>query len=146
MTDPAAKGRELFESGYYCAESVLLALGEHLGVSKEFFPRIASGFCSGVARTSGMCGALSGAIMALGLQFGRDVPEDSPDHIYSRVAKLLEMFRAEFGSINCEELLGESLATEEARKRLHENKIIATRCPRFTAGAAGIALSLLEEG
>ena len=53
---------ELFRSGFFCAESVLQAIAESLDIRSDLIPRIATGFCSGVARTGGMCGAVSGAV------------------------------------------------------------------------------------
>lgn len=54
MNEQAAKkSRELFNSGYYCAESVLMAIAESRNVQSDLMPRIATGFCSGMARTGG---------------------------------------------------------------------------------------------
>ncbi|MHB9029628.1 MAG: C-GCAxxG-C-C family (seleno)protein [Candidatus Latescibacterota bacterium] len=47
---------ELFDSGYLCAESVLVAIAESSGISTDAKPGIAAGFCSGMARTNRMCG------------------------------------------------------------------------------------------
>jgi len=66
------------EEGYLCSEAVLLALAESMGVESELIPRIATGFAAGVARTGNLCGALSGAVMGLGLRYGRDAPETEP--------------------------------------------------------------------
>jgi hypothetical protein len=46
---------ELFSSGFFSAESVLLAIAESQGIQSDFIPRIAIGFCSGLSRISGMC-------------------------------------------------------------------------------------------
>jgi len=54
------KSRELFDSGFYCAESVLLAIAGHKGIQSDLIPGIATGFCSGMSRTCGMCGAVTG--------------------------------------------------------------------------------------
>ena len=48
------RSRELFDSGYYCAESVLLAIAENQGIQSDLIPKIATGFCSGISRTCGM--------------------------------------------------------------------------------------------
>jgi hypothetical protein len=49
---------ELFRSGFFCAESVLLAIAESQGIQSDLIPRIATGFYSGISRTDGMCGAV----------------------------------------------------------------------------------------
>ena len=72
MNDQAPKrSRELFNSGFYCAESVLMAIAESRGIRSDLIPRIATGFCSGMARTGGQCGAVSGAMMGISLATGR---------------------------------------------------------------------------
>ena len=47
----ARQSVEHFKSGYFCAESVLLAVSEHYGIKSSFIPGIATGFCSGTSRT-----------------------------------------------------------------------------------------------
>ena len=51
---------------------MLLSAAEHQGIESDLIPKIATGFCSGVAQTGGMCGAYSGAVMALSMVHGRD--------------------------------------------------------------------------
>lgn len=76
-----AQARQYFNTGYNCAESVLLAVCRESGYTEseivKFIPRMATGFLlrfhyggqvgGGIARNGGICGALSGAIMAIGL-------------------------------------------------------------------------------
>jgi C_GCAxxG_C_C family probable redox protein len=117
MSEQAARrGRELFASdGYYCAESVLLAVAESQGIQSDVIPQIATGFCSGMARTCGMCGAVSGAIMGIGLLNGARLPGDSREANYAAVQKLLAGFEEKFGSTNCLELTGCDLGTPEGQ-------------------------------
>ncbi len=55
---------------------MLLAVAESEGIQSDFIPKIATGFCGGVSRTCGMCGAVSGGIMAIGLFAGRNAPTE----------------------------------------------------------------------
>jgi hypothetical protein len=66
------RARELFTTGLNCAESVLLANLEALGVEGEWLPRIATGFGSGIATTQQVCGVISGAVMTAGWVLGRE--------------------------------------------------------------------------
>jgi C_GCAxxG_C_C family probable redox protein len=140
----AQKSRELFESGLLCAESVLFAVAQSKGIESNFIPNIATGFCGGIARTCGMCGAVSGAIMAIGLFTGRRSPEDSRDETYSLVRRLLEMFEAKFGSTNCGQLTGCDLGTEEGQEHFRTNNLLE-RCKLFTEEATRMAMSLVKE-
>jgi C_GCAxxG_C_C family probable redox protein len=145
MTDPAARSGELFESGYMCAESVLTALCEHRGVESELIPRVASGFCAGIGRTSGLCGAVAGAVMALGVFQGRNVPEDDKERIFTLTAHLLAEFKKKFGSCNCTELLGCDLGTVEGREAFAAKEMRKNTCVPLTRAATEIALTLLEK-
>ena len=109
--DAIQRSKDGFESGYFCAESVLMAVAENRGVSCKLIPRIATGFCSGLARTGGLCGAVGGAILALGMVAGRDSADESVDPVYGLVREVLDEFEAEFGSTTCLGLTGCDLAT-----------------------------------
>lgn len=138
------RAREYFQSGYYCAESVLLAISESYGVHSEIIPKIATGFCSGMARTGNQCGALSGGIMGISLLTGRSKPGESVDKNYAKVAELLEAFESKFGSRTCMGLIGCDLATEEGQITFGEQNLIE-KCYRFTEGAVQLAMEILEE-
>ena len=89
MHEQAARAsRGHFESGYYCAESVLLSVAEYKGVRSDLIPKIATGFCSGISRSSGMCGAVGGAVMAVSLFTGRQSPGESVGPCYDAVGEL----------------------------------------------------------
>lgn len=138
------RAAQLFDEGLYCAESVLLALAEARGRGHELPPGLATGFCSGMARTAGPCGALSGAIMALGLESGRSGPAQSVEHNYSQVQRLIGRFEERFGSSNCGDLLNCHLGTDAGQARFREQRL-GTRCREFTLAAAALAASIIAE-
>jgi len=143
MTEQAPqRSRELFQSGFFCAESVLLALAESRGIQSDLIPRIATGFCSGVSRTGGMCGALSGAIMGIGLVAGRNSPTESLEPAYALVQKLIDRFEKQYCSINCRQLLGCDLGTDAGQRYFMENQLIES-CWQYAEAATSIALSLI---
>ena len=135
---------ELFRSGFFCAESVLQALAESLGIQSELIPRIATGFCSGIARTGGMCGAVSGAIMGIDLVYGRDLPTESLEPGYALAQKMIQLFEAQFGSVNCRQLTGCDLASEAGQRTFMENRLME-RCFQYAEAAAGMAMALIAE-
>jgi C_GCAxxG_C_C family probable redox protein len=145
MQTIASRSRELFESGFFCAESVLLAVAEHEGIESDLIPRMATGFCGGMSRSSGLCGALTGGIMALGLLYGRDTPESSRDTVYSLVQQLVRDFKERFGSHNCTELLGCDLSTPQGRETFDAQGLLMTRCVSLTEEAAAMTARLIEE-
>jgi len=145
MIDKAIRrSGELFQSGLYCAESVLLAIAEAKGIESDLLPKIATGFCGGVSRTCGMCGAVSGGIMAIGLFIGRNSPAESQMPAYGTVQRFLDQFAERFGSTNCRDLIGCDLGTDEGHNYFETNNLIE-KCRHFTEGGTEIAASLIEE-
>jgi C_GCAxxG_C_C family probable redox protein len=134
----ASRSATLFASGMYCAESVLQAVAEAHGQQDPAIPKIATGFCGGVSRTSGMCGALAGGIMAMGLLTGRCVPQDSKDLCYALVHSLVRRFRERFGSTQCTDLLGCDISTAEGSRCFGERELAERVCAPITRQAAGL--------
>jgi len=139
--DEAAR---LFDEGLYCAESVLLALARRQGIESDTLPAIATGFCGGIARTGGMCGAVTGAVMGLGLAHGRHKPGETVAPAYASVQQLITSFEGEFGSSNCSGLLGCDLGTEEGRATFREQGL-SSRCRGYTRRAAELAAGLADQ-
>jgi len=138
------RAKQLFRSNLYCAESVLKAVAEEAGLDSPLIPRIASGFCGGVARTGAMCGAVTGGVMALSLMFGRDNPEGSIAEVYRKVQQFQAEFKKQCGSVNCFELTGCDLGTEEGQRTFAERGL-HKKCLQFTGLAAGLAAQLSGE-
>ena len=140
----AKKSREIFSSGFYCAESVLSAVAESLAIQSDLIPRIATGFCSGMARTGSQCGAVSGAMLALGLATGRRAPTESVEPTYALTRELLGRFQEQFGTTNCRALLGCDVGTPEGQQTFRDKHLVE-HCLNYVEAATQIALSLLEE-
>jgi len=140
------RARESFNSGWYCAESVLRALAEVGGRYEPGMERVASGFCSGMSRTNGLCWAVSGAIMGMGLYGGRTepAPEQSMDVPYSLVQEFLKRFRTKFQSTNCRELTGCDFITPQGHRRFQEENI-GRVCRDYCDFAASTALEVLAD-
>jgi C_GCAxxG_C_C family probable redox protein len=135
---------ELIKSDYFCAESVLLAIAESRGIQSDLIPRIATGFCSGISRTGSMCGAVSGAIMAVNLVAGRSSPPESLEPSYTLTQKLISQFEKQFGSVNCRPLIDCDLPTEEGQRYFFENNLME-RCYQYAEEATRMAISLMAE-
>ncbi len=130
-------------SNLYCAESVLLGVAEGLEIESPLIPRIASGFCSGLSRTGGTCGAVNGGVMALGLLFGRDDGESLPEGAYENVRMFMQRFNNSFGSCNCLELTGCDLSTEEGHNQYLEKRIWE-KCQVLTRSAVEMVAEIAE--
>lgn len=136
---------ESFASGLFCAESVVAVIARAQGVDPVPLQKAATAFCSGVARTSGTCGALTGAIMGVSLALGRSGPSESVEPAYSATQRLVSEFEREFGSTNCRVLLdGCDLDTPDGQARFREQRL-GRRCHRFTGAAAAMAARIIAD-
>jgi C_GCAxxG_C_C family probable redox protein len=135
---------DLFKSGFFCAESVLLAIAERQGIQSDLIPRIATGFCSGVSRTGGMCGAVSGAIMGISLVSGRNSPDESNELSYFLTQELISRFEKQYGSVNCRQLMGCDLATGTGQQYFVEYNLMNS-CLKYAEEATRMAFSLISE-
>lgn len=138
------QAEELFSSGLYCAESVVSVLAKAQGIDSELLPKIATGFCSGMARTCGTCGALTGAVMGVGLALGRSQPGEPVRAAYEATQKLIQEFEARFGGKDCHVLLGCNLGTAEGQAAFREQRL-GLKCREYTGAAAEIAAKVIAE-
>lgn len=139
----AARSRELFYGPLCCSESVLLAIAEHQGIDSALVPRMATGFCGGMASLGGPCGALTGAIMGLGLINGRDTGEEPRGAFDDAVRALIADFEQTFGTTSCRSLTHCDLRTE-AGKAAFRASGQKERCTEYVMRATRLALTLAE--
>ena len=144
MNTLAVRSSELFDSGYFCAESILMAVAEYLGVESELIPGLATGFCGGMARNNGLCGLLTGGIMALGLVHGRRNARESQAAVYEKVSRYIQEFEKQLGARDCTGLLGCDISTVEGAEMFSSQELESRVCARITGIAAGILMPLIE--
>ena len=145
MSDPGDNaGAQAFADGWYCSEAVLVALAERVGMDPAAAPALATGLCAGMGRTGHTCGALTGAVVALGAASGRRDRDQSVEDTFDLVRALIDGFEAEHGATDCPALLGCDIGTPEGRQafKTHELK---HRCRTFTGTATALATALLDE-
>ena len=120
----------------------MLSVAESKNIKSDLIPKIATGFCGGLARTCGICGAVSGAVMAINIFCGRSALDVPYEKSYVPVQKFIKMFKEKFRSTNCKELIGIDLGTEEGRKQFHVNNM-REQCRKYTEEATRLAMSLI---
>ncbi len=116
-------GENYFTSGYNCAQSVVLAFSEELGLEKDLLLKLSSPFGGGMGRLREVCGAVSGMFMVLGALEGYTSPTDtgSKMELYKKVQRLAKEFKDKNGTIICRELIGlEGASSPSPEKRTEE--------------------------
>jgi len=101
---------------YNCCESVLLALKDYLDVDSGLIPKIGTGIGAGVSLNGLLCGSISSVAIAIGIKYGRTSPEESPKPVWDMVDKYVAEFKDRFRYVNCRELTGLNVKTEEGMK------------------------------
>lgn len=138
------QAKSYFLSGHNCAQSVLLSFASELHYSTELAEKIAAGFGGGMGKTQQTCGAVTGAIMVLGILQGERVNNSKQLRSESiRSAKeLMQAFTEEFGTTRCSELIGCDVNTPEGSARFREENIMENVCAGCVARAVQIVESL----
>lgn len=137
----------MFREGYLCSESILKTFAEAQGMACEHVPKIATGFGGGMGRRGLVCGALTGAVMALSLKYGRKTLGETENYekCMAKVQQLLKGFEETFGSTICRELTNCDLTTVEGRQKFKVEQIREKKCARYVAEAMRILLNLTRE-
>lgn len=128
---------QLFEDRYVCSQAVFAAFSEDFGLPKEQALKIGACFGSGM-RKAEVCGACTGALMALGLKYGEDKAKSN-----ETCEKFLDEFEKENGSIICRDLLECDISTKEGVEKAVSNNLFKEICPKMVESATKIANDIL---
>lgn len=145
MSKNADDAAAMFLEGYNCAQAVLACCGRDRGMPRELAIRVAQAFGGGIGKTGGLCGAVSGGLMTLGLQCAALEGSDAASK--AKAAQMAQTLMNEFarrhGTLLCRELTGCDLRAPEGMKRFQEIDAHHTLCPKFVRDAAEIVEEVL---
>jgi len=127
---------DMFLEGFSCSQAVLAAFFETCDIDRETATKIADGFGGGMARTGLTCGAVTGAVMVIGLRHGRKKALDT-------VREFMQRFAHRNGSIACRDLIGCDISTEEGYAHALTENLFHTVCPNYVGDTAEILEELL---
>jgi len=154
IDDPAAAeaiqlARDLFlreDNNYGCAESALVALQELYGLEDADDSSPAMALNGGVAYSGGVCGAISGAAMAV----GRLAAERIDDHREAKttarkiVMKVMDEFRDQFGSHNCRDLIDYEISIPAQHDAFIESGVWHDTCMKQVEFSVGRLAALSD--
>ncbi|MEE1077179.1 MAG: C-GCAxxG-C-C family protein [Acutalibacteraceae bacterium] len=138
--------KQYFSQKFNCAQAVFVAFAHELGLSEEQALKIGGCFGSGM-RKGEVCGACTGALMALGLKYGHSDASDfqSKQKTNDITEEFLELFKKENGSYMCKELLGCDISTPQGRQYALDNNLFVEFCPSMVESATIIAEKLIKD-
>lgn len=130
---------------FNCAQSVFAVFADDLGLPRDTALKIAACFGGGM-RCGETCGAVTGALMALGLKYG-SCKENDPEGkraAYMRSLEFIRRFKEARGTITCKELLGYNPGDPEDAKEISRLGLHESVCNKLVAEAAGFAEDIIN--
>lgn len=129
-----------FTNGFNCAQAVFVPFAREAGFTEDQALRVSCAFGGGMGRQQHTCGAVTGALMALGVRFGKgkNDPDDRKLDTYARTRSLFDSFMEAHSSVGCRELL-EGLNMNDAadREKITALRLHETRCQSCITTAIG---------
>jgi C_GCAxxG_C_C family probable redox protein len=134
-----------FREGFSCSQAIFSSYAPDLGLERDTALKTASAFGGGMGRTGSTCGAVTGALMAIGLKHGRTRPDDeeSKERTYALAREFMHKFTDKNGTIGCKDLLGVDIGTPEGLEQIREDPRFEEQCAGFVRSAAEILETLL---
>lgn len=147
LTEREEKALQYFTSGDNCAQAVLKAYCDVIGLTEDQAALVAAGFGGGIGRLRQNCGAFSAAVMLCGGLEGEDGADASRRaDVYRRVQLTHQKFVERNGSVNCAELLGRLKQQEPPEPEARTEAYYAGRpCARIIRQACAIVEEHLQE-
>ena len=131
-----------FGEGFNCSQVVLSSVSAELGIDDITAKKISACFGSGMFCSS-TCGAITGALMAIGLKYGQSIP-NTPEIRDKNIEKLMEFkekFSDKYNSVICKELLGYDISVPKDKEKIMEKQLLTTFCPKLVSNV----ISILKE-
>jgi len=125
-----------------CSQAIFATYGEFLSsgsLDLKTCMNLASGFGGGIASNGNVCGALTGAVMALGLKYGGSMMEEK---VFQATNTLFDNFSNRHGSVLCKELIKFDLRAAQDVKEAFE-KGAFKNCPKYVEDVAEILETLI---
>jgi C_GCAxxG_C_C family probable redox protein len=144
---PTEQAQKYFANNFSCSQSVFAAFAPELGLSVDNSLKVACAFGAGMGRQQQTCGAVTGALMALGLKYGKGINDNNEkkEQTFAMTEVLIDKFAQMHGSVNCCELLdGLNMNNSDDLERIQNEKMFETRCSKYVATAAQVVEKLFD--
>lgn len=146
MKSKKEQALEYFSNKFNCSQAVLTTFAPEFGMSEEMALKIGTQFGGG-ARCGELCGAVSGALMVLGLKYGHCHQENNEEKAmaYAFAVEFNKRFCKKNGTVVCKNLLQYDLTKPEDMAVIQEKDLFHTICPQMIADATEIVEQMLAE-
>lgn len=142
----ADKALELFSNNFNCSQSVLTAFAADFGLDEQLALKLGTSLGGG-ARNGDICGAVSGALLVLGLKYGHYEADNSEQksRAYQIAVDYINRFKEANGSIVCRELLGYDLTKPDEMACIKEKGLFGDICPKMIKSSVEILENILND-
>ena len=138
------KAVQNFGSGYNCSQAVLTAFCDLFDMPADTGLAIAAGFGAGIGGLQKTCGAVSGAVMLIGLRFyDADDVSGSKRLVYEKVRDFVAKFDKRSGSSSCRDILGVDLSTEEGAQKARDEGLFEKICGKAVQAACELVAEFI---
>lgn len=136
------KIKELFAQGIDCSQVVAGTFAEKMQMSEEEARKMSACFGGGMM-CGETCGAVTGALMVIGMVYGhsQEGDMDQKNIMMGKVAEFKERYAKKRSSTMCRDLLGHDLSQEGELEKVLEEGLMFSLCP----GVVEDVLDILEE-
>lgn len=140
------KALELFSNNFNCSQAVLTAFAADFGLDEKLALMLGTSFGGG-ARNGEICGAVSGALMVLGLKYGHfdAFDNEQKSRAYSIAVEYTKRFKEANGSIVCRDLLGYDLSKPDEMACIKEKGLFGDVCPKAIKSAVEVLEGVLAD-
>jgi len=148
MSKKSIQAAETFQNGFNCSQAVLSVFAEDFELTKDSCLRLASPFGSGIARMQETCGAVTGALMAIGLKYGKGErgTEEDKAHTYKLSQQFIAAFKEQHQTICCLQLLDRlNINHPEEMAEIKKRNLFQCNCSKYVQSAVEITESILSD-
>ena len=130
--------------GLTCSQALLTVYGESCGIDPGKARLLGRTLAAGVGRQGETCGYVTAALLILAHAQDDKNETEARKKTHPVVMEFIRRFKERYGTTMCKDLLGADMGTEDGRKRIMEEKLVARHC-YSEDGIGRFAAGILEE-
>ena len=140
------KALEYFGKKFHCSQSVLAAFADECGLTEEQALKLGACFGGGM-RQGEVCGAVTGALMVLGMLYGQYDMNDMESRMTANKVndEMMKRFKEKNGTYICNNLLGCDISSPQGVQYALDNKLFIDFCPKMVESAVEILEEIIDE-
>lgn len=136
--------KTLFMQGIDCSQVVAGAFAGKMGMTKEQARKVSSCFGGGMM-CGETCGAVTGALMVIGMVYGHSIEGDQAQKgiMAAKTGEFKGLFGEKYASCMCRELLGHDISKPGEMEKILEKGLMFDFCPRVVEDTIDILEKIL---